>query len=90
MSQTLAKVINDKKKTIMPSVREYYGHLIGGTITDVFLVKDERYEWTHDEYTPILTVQKDDGSAYLVELWSDTEGNGSGHAEIVKHREGNK
>lgn len=57
--------------------RTYYGQLIGVTITNVVLVGDE---WGHP--TPVLLGTDINGRKLQIELWSDPEGNGSGHADI--------
>jgi hypothetical protein len=81
MSATLADVVNDDKKTIMPNVRKYYGQLVGATVTHAILVKPNEDDWTQDDFTPLLVLKKG-GDTFYVELWSDPEGNGAGHAHI--------
>lgn len=81
-TKTLARVVGDEKKTIMPNVREYYGQLIGTKVVEVLLAKQAEEDWTADEYTPILALKTADGDVLYVEVWSDAEGNGSGHLHI--------
>lgn len=63
--------------TAHPDYLAYYGKLIGATIGDVWLIGDE---YTHP--LPVLAVRFADGTKGLVELWSDAEGNGAGHAHV--------
>jgi hypothetical protein len=83
MPEVLANVFGDSKKTIMTPVRKYYGQLVGATVKYVVLVKPDDETWNIDEFTPLLVFEKD-GELLYVELWSDPEGNGAGHANIMK------
>lgn len=80
-----ADVQGDPKRTITETERRYYGQLIGATIQRVVLVKPEGddIDWFEDNYTVVLIVTTPDGRELQVELWSDEEGNGAGHADIA-------
>jgi hypothetical protein len=80
-----ADVQGDPYCTITEKERRYYGQLIGATIQRVVLVKPEGEDinWFEDNYTTVLIVTTTDGRELQVELWSDEEGNGAGHADIA-------
>ena len=59
------------------STREHYGQLIGAVIKHVVLVGNEQ-----GDMTPVLLVKTAQGQDVQVEVWSDPEGNGSGHLDI--------
>lgn len=75
MAQTFMAKAQDCEVT--DNYRKYYGQLIGSVIENVVLVGDE-----YGSPIPILIVRGFDKQLRQVEVWSDPEGNGTGHLDI--------
>lgn len=65
---------------VHPDFLKYYGKIIGATIQHVVLVGGE-----YGEPVPVLIMKAFDGTMLQVEVWSDPEGNGSGHLDIAPY-----